>query len=456
MYMLALPGLALVATGCGGSACSGSERGSAEGDQENEPSTTTDLKANAAEDSAKSPGASPADLPMGLLLAYSQFEIKDGKPTAKPKAARLEMLHRSGGQWSSEVLEDADSNVFHKAMVLSSPQGSPGLLTLGGSKAAVKLWARANGKWSAKTLWTESFGGRFDRMRDAELGDVLGRGTPQIVVGTHDQGVVATLEHSAGTWTVTELDRTPNTFIHEIELGDLDGDGKQEIYATPSEPNRLDAKAQSGQVVRYVPASQRGTAKKTAIRTVVADLGNRHAKEIFVGDVDGDKKDELYVVVEGRTEKSESGARRVVEPVEIRRYEADTDPKQGAVIATIEGDSMMRFLTAGDVDGDKKRELVAASFSQGLWLLRPGSNASGEWGKELIDRESGGFEHASLLTDLDQDGTDELYVASDQHGELRRYTWTSGRSRREVIHKRDIPRAMMTWNIMPVPAALVK
>ena len=59
-------------------------------------------------------------------------------------------------------------------------------------------------------------------------------------------------------------------FVHEIEIGDVDGDGVLEVYATPSEPNRLDGKPQSGVVVRYIPAKGEG-------RVVVADLGKRQS-----------------------------------------------------------------------------------------------------------------------------------------------------------------------------------
>ena len=39
------------------------------------------------------------------------------------------------------------------------------------------------------------------------------------------RGVVAVLRRDAsGGFTVEELDRQPNTVVHEIELGDMDGD----------------------------------------------------------------------------------------------------------------------------------------------------------------------------------------------------------------------------------------
>ena len=66
-----------------------------------------------------------------------------------------------------------------------------------------------------------------------------------------------------------------------------------------------------------------------------------------------------------------------------------------------------------------------------------------------------GFEHASILTDLDGDGKDELYVASDKHKEVRRYVWDGNKLVREVIYVRPDKRAIFTWNLMPVPLELV-
>jgi len=292
------------------------------------------------------------------------------------------------------------------------------------------------------TLWHGEFGGKFNRMRDAEIADLYGDGTPAIAVATHDQGVVSVLRQQVNKWKVERIDAKKDTFVHEIEIGDLNKDGVLEVYATPSEPNKLDAEAQRGEVVRYVPKKGEGP-------IIVADLGKRHAKEIYVGDVDGDGTDELYVAVEALT-KGRGAGLEIVEPVEIRRYDADTAPDAKVIIATIP-DRLCRFLTVGDVDGDGKKEMVAASFSKGLWLLRPGKNPKSEWGVESIDRDSGGFEHAALLTDLDGNGTDELYVAADVQGELRRYVWVRGRAKRELILKREIPMSRMTWNINPVP-----
>ena len=380
---------------------------------------------------AKAPVSEP--LSNGLLLGLAVLESGPSGPVPQP--AQLGILTNDGSSWSYRSIDDDDSNVFHKAMPFNPTGGEPGILTAAGTKAMVKLW-RPDG--SSEILWEKDFGGKFSRMRDIETADVNGDGAADIVVATHDQGVVAVLYgDSSGGFTAEELDAEPNTFVHEIEVGDLDGDGVPEVYATPSLPNKLDGTPQPGFVTRYVPGLDEG-------RTVVADLGDRHAKEILVEDVDGDGTDELYVSVE-----AVAGGR-----VEILRFDAGTDPAQGMLITSLD-DSLTRFLTAGDVDGDGIKEMVAAASKSGLWLLRPGSDPKGEWSIQSIDRNSGGFEHAAILTDLDGDGVDELYVANDDEGEVNRYIWVDGEPVRELLYTHPEGLSGFTWNIMPSPISLI-
>lgn len=371
-------------------------------------------------------------LDTGLMAALAVLEKgPDGKPVPQP--ARLGILTQTNGRWNWSEVEDADSNVFHKAMVYSPREGVSGILTAGGTKAMLKLQV---GDSEPELLWAEDFGGKWSRMRDVEVADIYGDGIPTIAVATHDQGVVATVRPgSEGGWEVTELDRQENTVVHEVEVGDLDGDGVLEIYATPSAPNKLDGTPQPGFVTRYVPAAGESG-------VVVADLGDKHAKEILVDDIDGDGTDELYVALE-----AVAGGQ-----VEILRYDAGTDPAAGVTVATLP-DSLCRFLTAGDIDGDGVKEMVAAAHKSGLWLLKP--QTEGEWVVTLIDGESGGFEHAALLTDLDGDGVDELYVANDKGGEINRYVHTEAGLEKETLFVYPAGLSGFTWNLMPVPVELL-
>ena len=391
-----------------------------------------------------SPETPTAEAKQALVLALARFPVDEPGKQPVPLPAALEFLVPSAsGPWEVVAIEDPESNVFHKAMSFPGPAGEPQLLTVAGGEATVKTWQNQDGQLVPTRVWRKDFGGRSSRIRDVEIADLYDEGRDVLAVATHDQGVVAILRPTGGNgFAVEEIDREPGTFVHEIEIGDLDGDGVLEVYATPSEPNRLDGSEQKGTVVRYVPAKGEG-------RVVVADLGLRHAKEILVDDIDGNGRDELYVAVEGEMDKQ---TKQLVSQVEIRRYQAGTDPTRGTLVAEIP-DRFSRFLTVGDIEGDGKKEMVVAGFLSGLWLLRPQS--LGPWKVVSIDRNSGGFEHAAILADLDEDGRDELYVASDNEKLVRRYAWDGKRLVRRVIHRREEPGSVYTWNLMPVPIELV-
>lgn len=388
----------------------------------------------------------PDDLDRALLLALSVFPIgADGKPAKRPGPATLVILRRADGRWQHEVLQDPESNVFHKALAFAPPRGGPGILTIGGGGARLKLWRRVAGEWTAETLWAPDFGGKHNRLRDMELADLDGDGQDEIVLATHDQGVVAIVAVTERGPEVRELDRRANTFVHEVEVGDVDGDGHLEIFATPSLPNRFDGTPQSGRLIRYRPERSPG---RPGARQVFVDLGERHAKEVLVRDLDGDGHAEVYLSVEGRVQ---DGVR--VESVEIRRYRRAGDP--GATIARLD-DSLCRSLTAADVDGDGSLELVAAPFRAGVYLLWPPASGAGPFTSLRIARDSSSFEHAVAAFDLDHDGRDEIYVAADDQGVVRRYVWQDDAIAREDIFQVPDSLRGFTWNITSVPLELVK
>jgi len=52
-------------------------------------------------------------------------------------------------------------------------------------------------------------------------------------------------------------------------------------------------------------------------------------------------------------------------------------------------------------------------MASGLWLLE--HRPDNVFKLRLIDAETGGFEHATHITDLDEDGKLEIYVAADNY-----------------------------------------
>jgi len=52
-------------------------------------------------------------------------------------------------------------------------------------------------------------------------------------------------------------------------------------------------------------------------------------------------------------------------------------------------------------------------------------------------------------------GKDELYVASDEQHEVRRYAWRDGGWRKDVLYRYEGGMPGFTWNLTAVRAALV-
>jgi hypothetical protein len=364
-----------------------------------------------------------------LLVVQAQFA-----QGAKPLPAKLVLFRYADGTYYREEIEDPESNVFHKAIPFDG-----GILTIGAMKAKIKVWKRSAEGWKAETMLERSWGGKFDRWRDIEIGDVNGDGQDEIVLASHDQGVVSVGTRSETGWTFVEMDQKPDTFVHEIEIGDVDGDGKKEFYATPSERNRASGESQPGSVYRY------DLVDGAYVHSEVVAFTESHAKEILVTDTNGDNISELYVVREAHTVKSEEGVVSRVDPVRIVQFTRDGGVWSEKVVATLD-DDQCRFLLAGDVDGDGKTELIAAGKDSGLWMLE--RKDDGTFENVLIDANSGGFEHATHIADLDGDGKLEIYVAADTQKEFRRYTWTGTSFDRKVIAPIGSPEnSYITWNL---------
>ncbi|MBN2056754.1 VCBS repeat-containing protein [bacterium] len=351
-----------------------------------------------------------------FLVSETMFIEQEGEGAPKvPGPARLVMIHYDGSNAASEALEDNTGDVFHKAVACDLAGLGKGFLTISGDHARLLFWHLEQGEWKSRELWRRSFGGTHDRFRDLEIGDVNGDGAADLVVGTHDKGIIAVLEQNDGQWKATELGRTDNCFVHEIELGDWDGDGRLEIFATPSEPNRLGA-SQAGKIVMYSWNGEGYTP------TTLDEWSDTHAKEIMAADLDNRGRVDVYATLLPKNNESS--------PVRIMRYRLANGKIKADVIATLR-DKRCRYIDHGDLDGDGIDELVATGGLTGLWIIK--KEADGGWVPRQLDSSPTGFVIPILLADLDRDGAKEIYLASSRRNALYRYTLKNGSIERSTL-----------------------
>ena len=190
----------------------------------------------------------------------------------------------------------------------------------------------------------------------------------------------------------------------------MDGDGVSEILASRSDPN-LSALSQAGTIECFRFDGE------TYVRETIWNSTSTHVKEILAADMDGDGRPEIFAAVEA---ERRDGTRQT--PVRLLQWAGLSDGShEWRLVAEIEDDGL-RFMQAHDVDGQMPMELFLAPREAGLFLMDWSPNQPGEL--RLIDTQSGGFEHAIRVIDLDRDGQSELYVASDQEKSLLRFGWS--------------------------------
>lgn len=402
--------------------------------------------------------------PPGLVLSKSIFGAGS---TTMPSTMEILTPPTSGdGPWTSVVVSDDETrevlaeyddkevfpkggNVFHKVMWFEPVDGDPGLLSISANAAWIKMWRPKGDTWAPETLWNGVVGGKENRLRDVEVGDVDGDGQDELVVVTHDHGVTYVFEQTGGGLEPKEVGRAESrTFIHEVEIGDIDGDGVAEFMTTPSEPNKFEAGAeQSGQVSLFQYEGGE------YVESIVEKFPTRHAKEILCADLDRSGTPELYVALEANAGHDMNGGGGD-ETLEIHRYEWDAGQGKmvGELAIALPG-AMCRFLNAGDTNGDGKLEIIASTHKQGIFTIW---SEGGAWKHSVVAAPylSGGFEHATYVMDFDGDGRDDVIAASDKHKCLQRFYYQPDYANYEFEELMSWAGSgpYFTWNVMPIPA----
>ena len=393
--------------------------------------------------------------PTGLLLAQAPFNS-----SFEPQAAQVltvlppSKIAASGEEqepWTYGTFHSSQgSDVFHKAMVFDPVDGDPGILTISANPPYLELFRKEGDAWTGTVLWTGEVGDvdtKRNRLRDVEIADVDGDGQEEIVLVSHNRGIVMIVEQSAELpYQATEIDRSDEEhWIHEVEVGDVDGDGQVEIFATPSEPNKLDGSKQAGWLKIYRREGDQWKGE------VLKEYTERHVKEILCTDLFGAGEPNVLIAsLEGEGIGGAGGAN-----VELELFRWKDGKAESEMIVELKG-KLCRFLCAGDTDGDGRKDIIASTYKDGIFAVSYDGSA---WSRQMVSTgfTTASFEHATYLFDWDGDGKDDIFVASDDQKRLHRFFYDEDRGRYAREHLLDLPvpdgGSVMTFNLMPYPNA---
>ena len=211
--------------------------------------------------------------------------------------------------------------------------------------------------------------------------------------------------HQTAPGTLSEPERVPHTAATPwlIKAVDLDGDGARDLVI-------LDNTSDHPIHVRFAtPEKKLGPEQRFAVEV---------PRAIAFGQIDGQKGMEILTI------EGQSGRSRILT---LDQSGTDEANKRGrlAFFALPQGNERGRSTALGDLDGDKKKDVVVTDPANAqVWVyLQSGRSglAAGQTFPSLVGAR------AVQLADLDGDGKDEVYVLSEQEKQIGQSEWARDR-----------------------------
>ncbi len=188
---------------------------------------------------------------------------------------------------------------------------------------------------------------------------------------------------ATGTWNHYKTNGSTMALHHinDMEIADLDGDGKPDIIVRSLEPNQIHIFFQNT-ISSYTHK--------------IIDTGIAQSEGLSVGKIDGDNR--IDITFTGYWLKNPSNARTGT----FTQYPIDSNYKNT---------NQNTKESTGDIDGDGLIDIVigpAESYRNGenhvlAWYKNPGSNYGSNWQRTVI-RSNTNHHHTVKLADIDNDG----------------------------------------------------
>ncbi len=256
--------------------------------------------------------------------------------------------------------------------------------------------------------------GKFGAPKRIKTGDAV-EGSNTLAVGDLDQdgrddvALIAEKEliliYQTSPGVLTEPERSPHTADNPrmLKIHDLDGDGASDLLI-------LDGGSDHPVHVRFsTPDKKLGPEQRFAVES---------PRAVAYGQIDGKPGVELLTI------ENTSGRGKVYT---LDESSADDSNKWGRLIffGLSQGGERGRALAVGDLDGDKKKDVIVTDPSNAqVWVYRQTGKTGLNTGQSFPGLLGG---KAVVLADLDKDGRDEAYVLSEQEKQIGRSQFENDR-----------------------------
>jgi hypothetical protein len=267
-----------------------------------------------------------------------------------------------------------------------------------------------------------------------------------IVAGTGNPGEIYVYEIKSKIFNKIKTINTGYKFVHTVRIGDIYNNGSKQIVAGIF--NSFFAEPYGCKVVSYDV--------KDFKESIVDDVGDLRCKDLTIGDVDNDGKNEVILATHGRgivriykwtdrkwnKEDLESNYISKIDAQEKTNHRVDNKdlPCKECVVQTA-----VHIVKVGDVDNDGKNELITTMSSplelqkvDEISYIRLYKKINGKWQNQTIDQLSNREFRSITIGDIYNQKKNVLLVGigspRNEKGSLYVYEYSNGKWGKRIIH----------------------